>query len=196
MNVDDAAIEFDDGLGSNDRTLLAEDVTIANNLIRSSGGELFQGRQGSGWTIEGNIAFGDSLGVLRGNSGVTEVDPQLVLGPDGLFRPGAGSPAIDGASGNYSGFISDDVDGQPRVGLFDVGADEFSTATIVRRPLVVGDVGPDFTGGGGDGGGGDPDPPGGCSNSLAIQSEDFSALLDPDGNGDVWTPQALSLIHI
>ena len=36
------------------------------------------------------------------------------------------------------------MDGQPRIGLYDVGADEYALATIVRKPLKNGDVGPSW----------------------------------------------------
>jgi poly(beta-D-mannuronate) lyase len=184
VNVGGPAITFDDGLGSSGRTLLAENVTLANNLFRSSGPTIFEGNQGTGWTWQGNIAYGGSLGPVAGNPGVSAVDPQLQLAADGLWRPGPGSPAIDGGAGDYSGLITVDMDGQARLGIYDVGADEVSAATIVRRPLLPEDVGPSWTHV-------DPPPPppgGGCRLAgCAIQAENYSAVLDPDGDGSVWT---------
>ena len=49
---------------------------------------------------------------------------------------------MDGGVGDYTSLVLDDMDGQPRVALLDVGADEFSNASIVRKPLKNGDVGP------------------------------------------------------
>lgn len=185
VGVNEAAITFDDGLGSSGRTLLAEDVTIANNLIFSNQDPLFEGNEGGGWTWEGNIAFGQSLGPAAGNPGISVIDPQMSLGPDGLFRPGPMSPAIDGGAGGYSGLISTDMDGQARIGIYDVGADEVSAASIVRAPLTSDDVGPDWLTSVDP-----PDPPsgGGCNaNGCAIQAEDFAMILDPDGNGLTWS---------
>ncbi len=145
VDVSDAMIKLDDGLGSSSRTLLAEDVTIANNLIRnnaSTSDPIFQGGEGSGWTWEGNIAWGKPLGTGAGNPGVSNVDPQIALDAEGLWRPQAGSPAIDGGAGDYSSYLTDDMDGQARIGIYDVGADEVSGATMTRGPLEVGDVGP------------------------------------------------------
>lgn len=180
-----AMVTFDDGLGSSGRTLLAENVTMANNLFRSSGPTIFEGNEGSNWTWQGNIAYGGGLGPTAGNPGVTVVNPQLTFGSDGLWRPAAGSPAINGAVGDFSGTISDDMDGQPRIGLFDVGADEFSVATIVRKPLTGNDVGPDWL----DNGPPDGGPSGGgCGPSgCAIQAENFTSILDPDSNGAIFT---------
>jgi hypothetical protein len=81
------------------------------------------------------------------NPGVTVVDPQLVLGGDGLWRPAATSPAINGGAGSYSGLLSTDMDGQLRDAMFDIGADELSAAAILRRPLTPTDVGPSWLGG-------------------------------------------------
>jgi poly(beta-D-mannuronate) lyase len=185
VNVGGPAITFDDGLGSSGRTLLAQNVTVANNLFRSSGPTIFEGSQGTGWTWQGNIAFGGSLGPVAGNPGVNVVDPQLQFGADGLWRPGPASPAINGGAGDYSSLIATDMDGQPRVGIYDIGADEVSAATIVRRPLTADDVGPTWS---------HVDPPtpppggGGCKLAgCAIQAENYEAILDPDGDGNIFT---------
>ncbi|MEM9352316.1 MAG: polysaccharide lyase 6 family protein [Planctomycetota bacterium] len=185
VNTLEEMITFDDGFGSSGRTLLAEDVTVANNVFRSSGATIFEGTEGtggSGWTWEGNIAFGGSLGPKSGDPGITVVDPELTQGSDGLWRPSATSPVINAGVGDYSGVFSDDMDGQPRIGLFDVGADEVSAAAIVRKPLEAGDIGPDWLF--------SPPPPsgGGCNTAgCAIQAEDYTVILDPDGDSNVWT---------
>jgi poly(beta-D-mannuronate) lyase len=183
VNVGGPAITFDDGLGSSGRTLLAQNVTLANNLLRSSGPAIFEGNQGTGWTWQGNIAFGGSLGPVAGNPGVSVVDPQLQFGPDGLWRPGPASPAIDGGAGDFNALISTDMDGQARIGIYDVGADELSSGTIARRPLTADDVGPAWMHDDA------PSPPGGGCRlaGCAIQAENFSAVLDPDGDGLVWS---------
>src|SRR5205823_4567248 len=79
VNVGGPAVTFDDGLGSSSRTLLAENVTIANNLFRSNGQAIFEGSEGAGWTRQGNIAYGGSLGPKAGGAGISVVDPQLQL---------------------------------------------------------------------------------------------------------------------
>jgi poly(beta-D-mannuronate) lyase len=190
VNVGGPAITFDDGLGSSGRTLLAQNVTVANNLLKSLGNAIFEGSRGTGWTWQGNIAHGGSLGPVAGNPGIAVVDPQLQLGPDGLWRPGAASPAINGGAGDYSGVITADVDGQPRVGIFDVGADEVSAATIVRKPLTSADVGPSWLDA-------TPEPPpqggGGCKIAgCAIQAENYTSVIDPDNDGAVWSKVTVS----
>lgn len=192
VDVNEAAIDLSDGLGASGRTLLPENVTVANNVAWSTRDPLFSGSEGAGWTWEGNVAFGQSLGPVASNPGVTVVDPQLAIGSDGLFRPVSTSPLINNAASGYSSLITDDMDGQPRLGVFDIGADEFSTASLVRKPLTSSDVGPDWSS--------DPidpvDPPSGGSCGLAlgcaIQGEDFTGILDPDGDGNRWSVAAVS----
>lgn len=184
VNTSGVMLTFDDGLGSSGRTLLPENVTVANNIFRSSGPTIFEGNEGANWTWEGNIAFGGGLGPKSGNAGLTVIDPQLQLDSNDIWRLGATSTARDAAVGIYSSYISDDFDGQPRIGLFDVGADEYSTATIVRKPLEAGDVGPGWLVDDTPPGGGGP----GCFVSgCAIQAEDYSALFDPNNNGLTWS---------
>lgn len=142
VNVTGNAVTFDDGLGSSGRTLQAENVTFANNIFRSTGPAIFDGTPGAGWTWEGNIASGGSLGTIAGNPGVAPTNPQLVFGGDGLWRPASGSPAVNGAIGSYSGLTNIDMDGQFREGTYDVGADELAFSPVTRGPLSAADVGP------------------------------------------------------
>lgn len=192
VNTSGVMMTFDHGFGSSGRTFLAEDVTVANNIFRSNGPTIFEGTEGSGWTWEGNIAFGGGLGPKFGSpsSEIDVTNPDLQSGGDGVWRLSSTSPAINSSVGDYSNLITDDMDGQPRIGVFDVGADEFSAATIVRKPFVAGDVGPSWLA---DPNGG-PDPNngngggGGCfARGCAIQAENFSSILDPDSNGLTWT---------
>ena len=192
VNVNEAAIIFDQGFGSRNRTLLAENVTIANNLISSTLDPLFEGAEGSDLLFEGNVAFGQSLGSKAGDSGITVVNPQLELDANGIWRLSADSPAIDSGIGGYAGTAGNfDIDGQLRDGAFDVGADEFSTDAVVRGPLEAADVGHFWlgisaggSGGGGNGGGGND-----CPSCVAVHASDFSSVLDPNNDGDTFTVQ-------
>lgn len=184
INTSSTMLNFDQGFDSLDRPLRPENVTVTNNLFRSLGPTIFEGTEGVGWTWEGNIAYGGDLGPKAGAAGITVVDPQLQLQDDGLWRvSSSSSPVINSGVGDYSTVSTFDMDGQPRIGIFDVGADEFSDVQIVRKPLESKDVGPDWitqheipTSGGG-----------GCfASGCAIQAEDYQSLIDPDGNGLVW----------
>jgi hypothetical protein len=64
-----------------------------------------------------------------------------------LWRPAASSPAVNGGVGSYSGLTGQDMDGQPRLDVYDVGADEASVASVLHRPLTALDVGPAWLGG-------------------------------------------------
>lgn len=188
VNVAGAAITFDWGIGSGGRSLLPENLTIEGNLISSTTAPLFEGSEGVGYAYANNIAHGAALGISS-RPGILEVDPELVQDPDGIWRPSATSPAINGATS--STLFTDDMDGQARIGLFDIGADEVSTAQIVRKPLTTSDVGaawfsyspptewplpPQL-------------PPG---EFLILEAEDFTSITDPDLDGDIWTVASVS----
>lgn len=145
VDVNDAAIVFSQGLGSSDRTLLAEDVIIANNAIYSDQDPLFEGNEGSNWRWHGNIAFGQSLGPANGNPGIAVVDPLFQLDGSLTWRPQEKSPLIDASMGDYSRLARFDMDGQERVDEFDIGADETSSGISTRVPLTGVNVGPPLT---------------------------------------------------
>jgi hypothetical protein len=54
----------------------------------------------------------------------------------------ASVPAVNAAYGSFYPFVTDDMDGQARAGSRDIGADESSGATILRRPLTTADASP------------------------------------------------------
>lgn len=182
VNVGGSGITFDWGIGSRGRSLLPEGLTISGNLISGTGDSLFEGAEGSGYVYADNLAHGSNLGISS-RPGILEVDPQLVQGPDGLWRPSVTSPAIDGAA--VSPLFMDDMDGQPRVGLYDIGADENSVAQIARVPLTADAIGASWFNYE------EPDvwplppqlPPG---EFLIIEAEHFTGVTDPDADGDVW----------
>jgi poly(beta-D-mannuronate) lyase len=142
VDVGGAAVIFDWGFGDTDnggvQDQLPSNISFVNNLIRSSR-TLFEGQEGSGYTWTDNIAFGASLGISS-RTGLQQVNPQISVAADGLWRPDSGSPAIDG--GTTLPAITIDMDGQSRVGAYDIGADEDSTDTITLFPLTTADVGP------------------------------------------------------
>ena len=117
VDVEGSAVTFDWGIGSGGRSLLPEDLTINGNLVSSTGTQLFEGREGSGYIFADNIAHGASLGI-GSRPGILEVNPQLVQDADGQWRLSSSSPAIDGAA--VSVLFTDDIDGQPRIGLYDI----------------------------------------------------------------------------
>jgi poly(beta-D-mannuronate) lyase len=74
-------------------------------------------------------------------SGARRVNPLLSQDSFSIFRLQSTSPAINTAVGSYPE-VTIDLDGHTRSGTKDVGADEFSTAPVIRRPLTTANVGP------------------------------------------------------
>ena len=132
------------------RVLLPESCTVANNVIvKTSGIAIRSPKQDvnppldvftfAPNTYEGNIIYGGSNSLIpQPESGITTQDPLLAL-TEGLYRPASNSPLIDTGAGAYT---TEDMDGQQRDSLPDIGADEVSTSIITRKPLTGNDVGP------------------------------------------------------
>lgn len=128
---------------SDDQSLPPLDCTISNNIAVSDNDIIEYATDPVNMKYEGNIMFGD-LGIPQ-QDGITLIDPQLALDAEGLWRLTESSPAIGAAVGNYP-FLMDDMDGQPRGENKDVGADQYSDAPVLYRPLTASDVGPDWLG--------------------------------------------------
>ena len=140
----------------------AKNNTWANNIFKKSSGNIFTGSTtGIAWA--GNIYDGN-LGVAI-PSGMTNIDPKLVLNPEGYLGLSALSPAVDASSDSYPAImdianVDDDahllldLSGQLRPVskiLKDVGCDEFTTGVSTNHPLSLSEVGPaylvrDYTG--------------------------------------------------
>ena len=125
--------------GESNRTVPPLGCKIADNLLVGDSGALVDMPYLSGITWSGNILWGNASNGNIPTSGFTRADPKLQAGTDGIYRLGTGSAAINAATSTQ---VTDDLDGQPRTTPYDVGADEFSTQTPVRRPLNPADVGP------------------------------------------------------
>lgn len=123
-------------------TLPPLDCTAANNLVLSSNAPLVSVVTApTNFLWAGNIFFGAAVGVS--DPGIIVTNPLLSVANDGLWRPAANSPARDAAVGDDV-WLTQDFDGQPRDGAKDIGCDEISDAPIIRRPVTVADVGPDW----------------------------------------------------
>ncbi|MFA6540613.1 MAG: chondroitinase-B domain-containing protein [Bacteroidota bacterium] len=117
------------------------DCVIANNLVWSTHSPLMTYTDTPvSMAYEGNIFYGAALGITK-PAGITAVDPKMIYAADSLWRIGANSPAVNASAGNYD-FVSVDIDGQPRSGIFDTGADEFSSDPVTQKPIRRSDVGP------------------------------------------------------
>ncbi len=119
-------------------------VTMLANLVVGGQRNLITiYTQPTNFVWQNNIMFpqnGFEVGMTATEDEIRVIDP-LLEQRDSLWLLSAQSPAIDAANSNLA-FLVDDVQGQLRDGLPDVGADEFSSAKILRRPLNPEDVGP------------------------------------------------------
>jgi poly(beta-D-mannuronate) lyase len=120
----------------------ADDVVFADNVVKGGNKAVSIAGPMTGAKYEGNIVWqteGGAGDIPAG--GFTEVDPGLVQDGHGIWRLKEGSAAVGRGVGAYP-FVTVDVDGQPRSGKMDVGADQLSDESGVNRPLTEGDVGP------------------------------------------------------
>jgi len=115
-------------------------LLISENIISGGSGLLAHVPDSSGFTWAGNMLWGAAADGSIPASGFTRVDPQLAAGPDGIHRPGSGSPVVNAASRPYPA-VSKDINGTDRTGIADVGAHEVSPS-VPRPPLSASDVGP------------------------------------------------------
>lgn len=133
---------FNIGAGKDSElTLPPLDCVVANNVLYGSVSPfLTMTDTPINMTYLSNLYYSANLGLT--SSGFTRIDPQLSpAGSDGLRHVASASPAINMAAGSYPSIVAD-MDGQLRDSLKDIGADEYSTTSITRRPLTLADVGP------------------------------------------------------
>jgi poly(beta-D-mannuronate) lyase len=135
-------IDVSAGMGTSERTLYPENITIANNLFSvPDNGTLLKGKESESFKWLGNIARVSKPDFSTNHSGIKTLDTKLTHGADGLWRPAPSSPVRGAAQGEFPG-IKYDIDGQARTGRIDVGCDQVSDAPVTNRPLRANDVGP------------------------------------------------------
>ncbi|MEF9886841.1 polysaccharide lyase 6 family protein [Streptomyces sp. P9-A4] len=127
--------------GESHRPHEPRDVTVADNLFVGGSGNLVEMANTVRFTWQGNILFGAAGDGNIPAGGFLRADPRLVAGPDGVHRLSRTSRAI-GAATLYPAPVTHDIDGDPRGGRRDVGADEYATVPAKNRPLTPADVGP------------------------------------------------------
>ncbi|WP_405058823.1 polysaccharide lyase 6 family protein [Kribbella sp. NBC_01505] len=131
--------------GESNRTVQPLSCQIRDNLLVGTTGNLTDLPYQSGITFSGNILWGSASNGTIPSAGFTRADPRLAAGTDSVYRLTTGSAAINATTANHASRVTDDLDGHARTAPYDVGADEYSTATPVRRPLTSADVGPNAT---------------------------------------------------
>ena len=152
---DDCVIAFNTLIGNtlqywmdHSYTLGAFNTTFANNLIVGSAQAVYLSGQtnylNGTWTS--NIIWNSTSGnTLPGDmpSGYTKTNPLVTVKDTyGVLHIASNSPAIGAAGAGYTN-VTVDMDGQPRPGTGkDIGADQFSSATIIAHFLTTNNVGP------------------------------------------------------
>lgn len=115
------------------------DCRFSNNIVLSGYGPLVNlVDEPINITYENNIMYGSDTGAAA-QEGIIITDPELLMSADGLYRLQKDSKAVDAGSGEY---VKTDMDGQPRSGKPDTGADEMSQEKINITPMNPGSVGP------------------------------------------------------
>ncbi|MCX5205428.1 polysaccharide lyase 6 family protein [Streptomyces sp. NBC_00237] len=123
------------------RTYAPQDVVVADNLLVGDSGSLVAMGATTRFTWQTNMLWGGAANGNIPSGGFTRADPRLVRGQDGVLRLSSGSPAIGAATWGSPG-VADDIDGDQRGSVRDIGADEYATAPALRHPLTAADVGP------------------------------------------------------
>jgi poly(beta-D-mannuronate) lyase len=116
-------------------------VVVADNLLVGDTGSLVAMGATTGFTWQSNLLWGAAANGNIPAGGFTRADPRLAKGADGVMRLTSASPAI-GAATLAGTPVTDDIDGDPRGSVRDIGADEYATAAPLRHPLTASDVGP------------------------------------------------------
>ena len=125
--------------------------TWANNIFKKSTGDIFNNAN-SGTSWAGNIYQG-TLGFSF-PSGMSNINPNLELNSEGYYGLSLTSP-VNNASASYPAILNItnidddsnllfDISGQTRVGIKDVGCDEYTTGTTTNHPLTLSEVGPSY----------------------------------------------------
>ena len=154
---------------------VAENITVAHNTVVDSGMGIVIGQgnraraprnvkinanvflRTGGLCVEDvksgpNIEFFDNVCHAATNSsnnpGFYNFNPELRADGRGIFRPGAGSRVVNGTSTKAIAGLKD-MDGQARVGAYDLGADEFVSGSNGRGPIEICETGPRTYGNGG-----------------------------------------------
>lgn len=128
----------------NELTLPPLNCTIANNVVSTNSDMplITVEAEPINMTYSANVMFGSTLGISP-DSGITQIDPKISQAEDGLYRPDISSPLIAKSDTNFD-FIVEDMDGQARKDVWDIGADEVSDDPVIRVPVMAADVGIDW----------------------------------------------------
>jgi hypothetical protein len=117
----------------------ATNTIFANNILQGGGAAASLSGPYTGDVWSGNVIWQTAGPGAMPPGTYDEANPLLESKANGLFRPQAGSAAIDKAVGDFAAVVVD-MDGQPRQIPKDRGADEISDAPVVGTFLTAGDL--------------------------------------------------------
>jgi len=138
-------LDLSAGIGSANRTLLPENITVANNVfVLPEGGVLLKGRQTDSYHWQNNFAWFSGAGAPKLPNGIRSEEPKLHRGADGLMRPDSDSPLRKAGAAVKGVAVAYDIDGQSRVGPLDVGCDQISNEPAINHPLTAVETGPSW----------------------------------------------------
>ncbi|WP_336627863.1 MULTISPECIES: polysaccharide lyase 6 family protein [unclassified Microbacterium] len=130
-------------IGETNRTVPPLNVTIVDNIVRGQTGYLGNVPLMQDFYWRGNLLWGAAANGNIPKVGFTRVDPQLAQDAAGTWKITASSPAVNAATQtNHANWVSDDLDGRARTGVYDIGAQEVTTSPATRAPLTTANVGP------------------------------------------------------
>ncbi|KJL34785.1 polysaccharide lyase 6 family protein [Microbacterium azadirachtae] len=130
-------------VGETNRTVPPLDVTIVDNIVRGQTGYLGNVPLMQDFYWRGNIIWGSAANGNIPKVGFTRVDPLLAQDAAGTWKITTSSPAVNAATQtNHANWVTDDLDGRARTGVYDIGAQEVTGTPATRAPLTTTDVGP------------------------------------------------------
>lgn len=130
-------------IGETNRTVPPLNVTIVDNIVRGQTGYLGNVPLMQDFYWRGNIIWGAAANGNIPKVGFTRVDPQLAQDAVGTWKIAASSPAVNAATqANHADWVTDDLDGRARTGVYDIGAQEVTSSPATRAPLTTANVGP------------------------------------------------------
>jgi poly(beta-D-mannuronate) lyase len=130
-------------LGETKRTVPPLNVTIVDNIVQGSSGYLASVPLMQDFYWRGNILWGSAANGNIPTVGYTRVNPQLAQDATGVWKIGSSSPAVNAAfMTDHGTWVTDDIEGRLRAGVYDVGAHEITTSPATRTPLTTSKVGP------------------------------------------------------
>jgi poly(beta-D-mannuronate) lyase len=129
--------------GETQRTVPPLRVTIVDNIFQGGTNKLADVPLMQDFYWRGNILWGSAANGNIPTVGYTRVNPQLAQDAAGVWKIGSSSPAVNAAfMTDHGTWVTDDIEGRLRAGVYDVGAHEITTSPATRAPLTTSKVGP------------------------------------------------------